>query len=1011
MIRPAILLQLLLLALLFSLPCSAQPQPVGPTDELVIGTTAIPPDVADTVTLPLRLSNSVDISAFSAGFQLDAPLVLENIAYTGPIDPEFVAANIGSGGGNIGVVFSLDFSSLLSAGANRMIAQLTVSFPVTIPLGAYDVSLAPFGSPPIDAEYSDATGALITPETTDGRVVAIGTQSQGTIPNRFRLAVSSAAAGAVELLFRTLALDGSTVSESTLPAPNQGQLEPIAVATDGNGNSVCLTQETSVTGNQGQLFVGEDPELNNFSIVGLGSRFFSALAVGSRGVCFVGDTDGGVSVVTPDGQLLYGDGGLLGGHITFDAGSVSALALDYGGGSLWVCAGDYLYRVTGANQTAVESNLGPGTLPSAVAALGDGSVVVALRGAGSIEHRAADGSLIDAYDLGPGAQPTGIVVIEGGSHCLTAVDSISGTAFRVELGIGVVDTYSIGSGVNGVTVDGDGQLWVTAASAAGGGTLTPYDSDGNPGQTQTFAEAPTINGESSGLPFAIVYERDVDEDGDGYTNGIETDARSNPFDATSDPVSVDDTFVPPLSALGSIIFTPIGGNDSQVSLNWTWESPVSGSADFFEVSRIVGGALDLLATVSGDENGYVDSNPEAGENTYSVVALLGGNASEARTTTVVLGAGQQTASVPISYPGIDNPEPYDITDGPAANNFLGTDETKYFATDSSNSVIYKLDENLVVLGVLPSPFDDGVPLSGIAFDPTGDSNRGSLMVGNGLSGVQTVWKEIDLTGGVLETYFLTEDSSPILGAHSGKTGGIAFCKEADMFYGIGPEGCQVLGMAGDSDGELDADQSGTHPSAGSSQTGITVKSCSIGGSPFGTSINALLYLTSALSGGGLEVIEVTIGTDFDGVAETDAQPISLGGIDNPAGIFFENGYLTVLSSEPSSATTVQVTAEFVRGDTNFDGGVDIADGINILSYLFMGKTLGYECTEALNTNDDGSVNIADGVYLLQYLFVGGPPPPPPFVESDPGANPGIDPTPGGTPNSSGDIPYCIESPY
>ena len=1009
MMRPTIILLALLLMLLVPLPGSAQPQP-QPTDEMVLGSTEIPPDVADSVVLPLKISNSVAISAFSAGFLVDPTfLSVDNLFYSGPIEPEFIGVGVGIGGGSIGVVFSIDLSSVLPPGAHRTMVQVEISFPANIPLGVHEVELGPFGTPPIDAEFSTVTGGVILPETTDGLIVAFGSQAPGTIPNRFRLALTDG--GSPGIFFRTLTLDGSTASEAALPPPTQGELEVIALATDGNGNSVCLAREASVTGVLGQLFVGRDPQLNNFNVATLGEGDFTALAVSSRGLSYVGDFNGGVSVVAPDGQLIYGNNGLLGDPITFTSGPIRALALSPGGGSLWVCAGDHLYRVTSATQTAVDSDLGAGTLPSALATFRDSTVVVALRGTGTIEHRAADGSLIADYPLGAGAQPTGIVIMGGGSNCMTAVDYVSGTAFRVELGIGVVDSFSIGPGGNGVTVDGDGQLWVSAASATGGGTLTAYDSDGGViTSLQFFGEVPTINGEASGMPLAIVYERDVDEDGDGYSNGLETDAGSNPFDAISDPVSVDDTFVPPLSALGSIIFTPIGGSDSQVALNWAWSSPLAGSSDGFEVSRIVGGFSEVLNTVSGDETGFVDSNPPAAAITYEVVAILGGNASAGRTTTVVLGAGQQTSSFPIAFPGIDDPEPFDITDGPAANTFLGTDDAKYYVTDVANGVIYKLDENLQVLGVLPSPFEEGVPLSGIAFDPTGDGGNGSLMVGNGLSGVQTVWKEIDLTGGVLETYFLTEDTSPILGAHSGKTGGIAYCKEADMFYGIGPEGCQILGMAGDSSppGELDNDQSGTHPSAGSSQAGITVKACTIDNNPFGAQLDTILYLTSALPGGGLQVIEVDIGTNSDGVVETGSPPISLGGIDNPAGVFFEDGYLTVISSSPSSGTTVQVTAPFVRGDANFDGVVDLADPIKVLGYLFLGAALDFECTEALNANDDGTVNLADGVFLLTYLFVNDlTPPPTPFPD------PGIDPTPGGDPNSDPNaaIPYCLESQY
>ena len=355
-----------------------------------------------------------------------------------------------------------------------------------------------------------------------------------------------------------------------------------------------------------------------------------------------------------------------------------------------------------------------------------------------------------------------------------------------------------------------------------------------------------------------------------------------------------------------------------------------------------------------------------------------------RQTSAVIGAGQPSPPVPVAPEGIENPEPFDISGVPDGGNLMGTGTAKYYATDPANGLIYKLDENLEVLGFIPSPYAEGVPLTGIAYRPGGDGGNGSLMVGNGLSGVQTVWKEIDLTGALIADYPLTEPGSPILGAHSGKTGGMAYCEETDMFYGIGPDGCQVLGMAGDSGGELDGDQSGTHPSAGASQSGISVKGC--GGTPFGAV--TVLYLTSSDGNGGLEVIEVTIGGGS--VTPTSAPPISLAGINNPAGVFYDGGYITVISSSDASAQTVQVTASFIRGDANLDGGVDIGDAITVLSHLFVQES-DSTCMESFNANNDVAVDIADAIYVVQFLFgtdPPGPPPPAPFPEAGPDPDPG-----------------------
>ncbi len=78
---------------------------------------------------------------------------------------------------------------------------------------------------------------------------------------------------------------------------------------------------------------------------------------------------------------------------------------------------------------------------------------------------------------------------------------------------------------------------------------------------------------------------------------------------------------------------------------------------------------------------------------------------------------------------------------------------------------------------------------------------------------------------------------------------------------------------------------------------------------------------------------------------------------------------------------------FLRGDTNRDQNVDIADAVATLEYLFLGKKI--TCQDAADTNDDGSLNIADPVFLLMYLFVDGAPP------AEPWPDPGDDPTPDG----------------
>ena len=78
---------------------------------------------------------------------------------------------------------------------------------------------------------------------------------------------------------------------------------------------------------------------------------------------------------------------------------------------------------------------------------------------------------------------------------------------------------------------------------------------------------------------------------------------------------------------------------------------------------------------------------------------------------------------------------------------------------------------------------------------------------------------------------------------------------------------------------------------------------------------------------------------------------------------------------------------FIRGDANQDGRVDISDAIAILTYLFAGGQAAI-CADAMDVDDTGILEITDGIRFLTYLFLGGPPPlaPYPLPGSDPTAD-------------------------
>ncbi len=87
--------------------------------------------------------------------------------------------------------------------------------------------------------------------------------------------------------------------------------------------------------------------------------------------------------------------------------------------------------------------------------------------------------------------------------------------------------------------------------------------------------------------------------------------------------------------------------------------------------------------------------------------------------------------------------------------------------------------------------------------------------------------------------------------------------------------------------------------------------------------------------------------------------------------------------------------DFVRGDCNQDGKINIADAVEALSFLFMmgGTPL---CVDACDVNNDSNFNIADAVSLLNYLFSGGSAPAQPYPVCGP--------------DSDVDVLDCVSSP-
>ena len=100
---------------------------------------------------------------------------------------------------------------------------------------------------------------------------------------------------------------------------------------------------------------------------------------------------------------------------------------------------------------------------------------------------------------------------------------------------------------------------------------------------------------------------------------------------------------------------------------------------------------------------------------------------------------------------------------------------------------------------------------------------------------------------------------------------------------------------------------------------------------------------------------------------------------------------SILLDEDKTVTCVfideqKLQSEFLRGDVDGNGGVDLSDPINNLKFQILG-TFEPGCMDALDFNDTGVIDISDSIDSLTFQFLGGVPPPDPGKDSC-----GADPT-------------------
>jgi hypothetical protein len=129
----------------------------------------------------------------------------------------------------------------------------------------------------------------------------------------------------------------------------------------------------------------------------------------------------------------------------------------------------------------------------------------------------------------------------------------------------------------------------------------------------------------------------------------------------------------------------------------------------------------------------------------------------------------------------------------------------------------------------------------------------------------------------------------------------------------------------------------------------------------------LLFLVYALSYGAnyKMVCDDLDQTGGKGISTNYKLMVSAGGQSSPIGSGSSTHYK--LMAGYVGATFVQ------RGDITADGGIDAADVVYLINYLYIHGPEPIPL-EAGDVDCDGVINAADVVYLINYLYIKGPPP-------------------------------------
>ncbi len=202
----------------------------------------------------------------------------------------------------------------------------------------------------------------------------------------------------------------------------------------------------------------------------------------------------------------------------------------------WIAnsGGSNVTKLDAAGSEVVGSPFAVQNEPNGIVCDRDGRVYVANRGSDSVTILEGDGTLVGHFPAG--LKPIEITLDFDGNIWVSNDLQLSVT--RLQADGSDPQTFTVGAAPRGITTAGDGTLWVSIHTVGVGELVKRIDTDGNVLDSIGVGLAPINRGDGSGFVHANSVDPLGDADDDGWANGDEIDAKANPFDASSHPVTV-----------------------------------------------------------------------------------------------------------------------------------------------------------------------------------------------------------------------------------------------------------------------------------------------------------------------------------------------------------------------------------------------------------------------------------------------------------------------------------------